>query len=380
MTTLRSVFRGLGWGVGVLLVASFLIGYAAPHLSPDRFWWTGLFALLLPVISPVIGVGAVLIGGSAVWRRQWGRVGLAVLLLVLLALRFGPRVEAWTSSVPATESLRVMTFNVPHAGNVEDPAVGAVTEVVRRTAPDVLAIQESFVRTPDRSSEELQQASPTLRPLLQSLNFAPADRLPLKMVVQQPVLGRIPLDSMGVHPLPPAGDTDARSRYTRTQFTWDGRPVVLYNLHLHTVGVTKSWRGLIREGWQLDTWRSFLRVYRKGALRRAQQARLLRRRIEREDRPVLVVGDFNSTRHQWAYRHIAQGLQNALTLRGQGWSKTFPSRFPLVRIDHVLASSEWAVTTARVPSLPQTQTASDHRPVVVQLRFAYGPDGTSQGE
>ncbi len=263
-----------------------------------------------------------------------------------------------------------MSFNVPHAPNLDDPSVAAVTQIVRRTRPDVLAIQESFVRTPDRSSSQLQQASPTLRPLLGSLNYAPPKRLPPEMVVQQPVLGRIPLDSMDVHPLPPSGETDARSRFTRTQFTWRGQPVALYNLHLHTVLASSPWRGLFRKGFSASSVRSFLRVYREGALRRAQQARRIRRMIEREGVPVLVVGDFNSTRHQWAYRHLAQGLQNALTQRGRGWNKTFPSQFPLVQIDHVLASAEWTVTSAQVSPLRENHAASDHRPVLVQLRFA----------
>lgn len=374
MTKFRGVLRVLGWGLGMILVATFLIGFAAPYLSPARFWWTDLFALLLPLVSPVVGAIALGLGGYGLWRRQWGRIVLAAALLGLIAVRFGPRMEAWTTSASEIESLRLMSFNIPQVSNPEDASVAAVAQIVRRVAPDVLAVQESFVHTSARSSSELQQASPTLRPLLGFLGYAPPRRLPSEMVIQQPVLGRIPLDSMKVHPLPPSGDSDARSRFTRTLFSWHGRPVVLYNLHLHTVGATNPWERLVRRGFSVSAWRSFLRVYREGALRRAQQARLIRRMIEKEGLPVLVAGDFNSTRHQWAYQHIAQGLQNPLTQRGLGWKKTFPSQFPLVRIDHVLASPEWTVTRARVPTLQESQNASDHRPVVVQLQWTERQD------
>lgn len=369
VTTFRSALRGLAWGAVGLLVAVFFVGYAAPYLSPVRFWWADLFALLLPPLSVGIGVGALGVVGVGLWRRQWGRVGMALVLVVMVALRFGPRVGVWTASTQAGDGLRVMTFNVPHAPIQEKASAEAVAQVVRRTAPDVLAIQESFVRTPEDRSSQLQQASPTLRPLLGGMDYAPASVLPLEMVVQQPVLGRVPLDSMGVHALPPSGDTEARSRFTRTRFTWRGRPVVLYNVHLHTVGAVDPWEQMEESGGSLAALRSTFRSYREGALRRAQQARLIRRMIERETHPVLVAGDFNSTRHQWAYQHIAQGLQNALTQRGRGWNGTFPAQYPLVQIDHVLAGPAWTVETARVPALGEHEAASDHRPVVVQLRW-----------
>jgi len=172
---------------------------------------------------------------------------------------------------------------------------------------------------------------------------------------------------MSVHPLPPDGESSARSRYTRTRFTWKGHAAVLYNLHLHTIGSVRPW-SMIPEWPSLDRWEAFLTSYREGALRRAQQARLIRRQIAREPHPVIVVGDFNSTPHQWAYRHIAQGLQSAATQRIAGWTATFPAQRPLVRIDHVLAGPAWQITDARVPP-PTRPPISDHRAVVAQLRW-----------
>jgi endonuclease/exonuclease/phosphatase family metal-dependent hydrolase len=80
--------------------------------------------------------------------------------------------------------------------------------------------------------------------------------------------------------------------------------------------------------------------------------------------PVLVVGDFNSTPHQWAYRHLAQGLQ-----RVGSRDATFPADRPVVRIDHILAGPAWEVVDARVPVPRQDTAISDHRPVTAQLRW-----------
>ena len=81
---------------------------------------------------------------------------------------------------------------------------------------------------------------------------------------------------------------------------------------------------------------------------------------------MLVAGDFNSTPHQWAYRHIAQGL------RAGGGGATFPAWRPLVQIDHVLAGPAWCIEATTVLRPRAGRLISDHRPVVAQLRWRDG--------
>ncbi|MFB6249658.1 MAG: endonuclease/exonuclease/phosphatase family protein [Salinibacter sp.] len=363
MIRLRRILRALGRGAAALLVGAFLIGYAAPYLSPARFWWTNLFAVGLPVLGAGVAVLALGLCGWGGVRRRWGKVAVGGGLLVLLLVRFGPRGAAWAPA-PAAEGVRVMTFNVPPSRS-DGPPLAAL---VQREAPDVLALQEARLQTGRRGADArlLSGALQGLR--APSTGYRLPRGLPAATVVQQPVFGRGRLDSMSVHPLPPDGETSARSRYTRTEFAWRGRTAVLYNVHLHSVGAARPWTLLSEEWTSLDRWRTFLRTYREGSLRRAQQARLLRRRIERETAPVIVVGDFNSTPHQWAYRHVAQGLRSAVRRRVRAWGGTYPAERPLVQIDHVLASPAWQITAARIPA-DGVAAVSDHRPVVARLRW-----------
>jgi endonuclease/exonuclease/phosphatase family metal-dependent hydrolase len=355
-------------GAAGLLLAAFLVAYAAPYLSPVDFWWANLAAVFLPPLSLAVGSLGVGLAGWGLYRRAWGRVALAGALFVLLGVRFGPRLTAWLPADASSEGLRVMTFNVPPTFVGRPRSAVPMAAFVDRKAPHVLALQESRVGTGGPASRpRLVHLPPSLRPLLRDpTQYGMPRRLPSDTRIQQPVVGRIPLDSMSVHRLPPAGRSSARSRYTRTQFTWQGRTAVLYNLHLHTIGSVRPWR--LPDWPSLEGWWAFLRSYRQGALRRAQQARLIRRQIERESHPVIVVGDFNSTPHQWAYRHIAQGLQSAATQRIAGWTATFPARRPLVRIDDILAGPAWRIAAARVPA-PTQPLISDHRAVVARLQW-----------
>lgn len=369
MTIVRRILRFLGWGTAAVLVSVFLIGYAAPYLSPIRFWWTDLFAVGLPFASVGVAALGIVLCGWGGYRRRWGRVVLGGILLVLLTIRFGPRLAAWGPFISEPEGFRLMTFNVPPSASKSRPQGAHLVDLVRREHPDVLAFQESRVRTASGEEGSIAWVSSSINVLLDSLrSYGVPRHLPPDTIIQQPVMGRLSLDTLSVHPLPPNGETNARSRYTRTQFSWQGRPAVLYNIHLHSVGRARPWTLMPDEWTSWERWTTFLRTYREGALRRAQQARLLRRRIERESRPVLVVGDFNSTPHQWAYWHIARGLQSAVNRRLRGWGATFPARRPLVQIDHVLADPAWQITAARIPANGAAKV-SDHRPVLVQLRW-----------
>lgn len=353
-------------GSAGLLVACFVIGYAAPYLPPDMFWWANLLAAGLWPLGLCTGVVTLALTGAAFYRRQWLSGGTALVLALLLASRFGPSLGGRPPSSPS-ERLQVMSFNVPGL-TLQERAPQNLVALLSQERPSVLALQESRVHMP-ASPDQNVSVSPSLRELFRGdTGYTLPQSLPYRTVIQQPVFGRILLDSLRVHPLPPDGDSSARSRFTRTHFQWRGRSVVLFNLHLHTVGRMRPWDA--SGTWtDWDRWRTFLNTYRTGVRRRAEQARIVRRAIERAAAPVLVTGDFNSTRHQWAYRHIAQGLQDAVGERGPRWAATFPAARPLVRIDHVLAGPEWQVQSARVLSLDGYGGISDHRPVVATLRW-----------
>ena len=356
-------------GCAGLLVAGFVIGYAAPYLPPDSFWWANLLAVGLWPLALGTAVVAVALAATAVYRRRWGPGAIALLLAALILGRFGPSVGGGSPS--PSNGLRVMSFNVPGSYAKQETSRD-LAALLERERPAVLALQESRVHMPASADRNIS-VSPSLQSVFRGrAGYALPQSLPYRTVIQQPVFGRIPLDSLRVFPLPPDGDSSARSRFTQTYFRWANRPVVLFNLHLHTVGRTRPWDE--PGAWtDWDRWRTFLRTYRAGVRHRAEQARIVRRAIERATTPVLVTGDFNSTRHQWAYRHIAKGLQDAIGGRGRGWTATFPAGHPLVRIDHVLAGPDWRVHSARVPSLDAYDGLSDHRPVVATLQWRTPP-------
>ena len=86
------------------------------------------------------------------------------------------------------------------------------------------------------------------------------------------------------------------------------------------------------------------------------------------DLPLVVAGDLNADRDHAAFRRLLDaGLRDVHDERGRGLARTWPARFPLLHLDHVLVSDgrqarlvPLSVREVRVPG-------SDHRAVVTDL-------------
>lgn len=83
--------------------------------------------------------------------------------------------------------------------------------------------------------------------------------------------------------------------------------------------------------------------------------------------PRVLVGDLNAVPRSRAYRRLAGRLCDAGLGRSRGAGATFPSRLPLLRIDHVFVDETVEVVRARPVRTPLSRIASDHLPLLVEL-------------
>ncbi len=95
--------------------------------------------------------------------------------------------------------------------------------------------------------------------------------------------------------------------------------------------------------------------------------------------PFVLCGDLNAAPHSEAYRLLSRELHDAQCQSGNGKpGKTWPSRFPLRRIDHVFISRDLLVRKISIPRDPLTRRASDHLPLVVELGIRDAGGGNSR--
>lgn len=220
--------------------------------------------------------------------------------------------------------LRVMTYNL--RGLREQ--VDALVDVVRAAAPDVLAVQE-----PPRG----------LTGRLRLRRFAA--RTGLRVAV---------------------GGGGARTTAL----------LVAPHRSVHAAAAVRlPWRpGLTRRGVATARVDGVRVVVVHLGLRADERARhvglVLRRVVEADRAPVVVTGDLNERPGgpSWAALAAARGGLHDAALVGDAEHPTYPARAPRVRIDVVLVDERLPVLGAHVPDDHAVGLASDHRPLVVDVR------------
>lgn len=86
--------------------------------------------------------------------------------------------------------------------------------------------------------------------------------------------------------------------------------------------------------------------------------------------PMILLGDFNATAASVVYRTLSADLGDARRLcRKKRPTSTYPSRLPMLRIDHLFVSAEIRVLDVDAPYTPATRVASDHLPLVMDFEL-----------
>ncbi|MEM6287505.1 MAG: endonuclease/exonuclease/phosphatase family protein [Bacteroidota bacterium] len=378
--------RGAVWGwtlfglLDVPLVAAVGVGLAASVLPPGPYWWAQLVAIGLPYAA----WAALLVALPLIAVKRWGLAALHLALVALVAVRALPA-ERFSAAPPEAGDLALTTFNVPTVGPSRETLGDSVVAFVREAAPDVLVMQDAWVFAPGVERSHLEAVQ--VLAVREALPYALA--LPARMAGHPgwrengtgvPMLVRqgagIEIVEQEALVLGTERDADV-SLALRTHLRWNGREVVLYNLHLRSFGEAKPWADDAVRVLRPSTWVPYLRQYRRAYAQRGTEVEQIAARVEAETLPVVIAGDFNSTADNWSYRRLRRAgaiRHDAFRTRGGlAWGRTYPAARPLVRIDFVLADPALEVVAAETRDV----TFSDHRPVSVHLRWREGPAAAS---
>jgi endonuclease/exonuclease/phosphatase family metal-dependent hydrolase len=238
--------------------------------------------------------------------------------------------------------LRVMTYNVHRCvgwDRVLSPA--RVAAVIAAHRPDVVALQELDVG--HARTGRVDQPLAVAGLLKMDVYFHPATRQENEHYGDA-VLSRLPMELVRAGPLPTLPD---RPWLERRGALWvrvrlEGRAVQVVNTHL---GLDRRERLAQAEALLGPDW------------------------LGHPDcaSPRLLCGDFNARPICPAYRRLCRALRDAQAWPGVAPRDTFPSLWPLVRIDHVFHSPDLTVRGVRLPRNRLARIASDHLPLVVEV-------------
>jgi len=295
-------------------------------------WWPGLAILLSPrwiFLAPILPLAA------WAWRSRRRVIGVVIAFEALFIL--GPLMGF---SVPfgrlgpdaAGPRLRIMTFN-RGGGRIDAEGFGRYLD---RHKIDVVCFQEFH-------------GDPALDAALAGRGWSTNGAR--SIASRHPIVRDFPRS--------PEHNLD-EFRYNATLYRArikgpEGRELVVGSIHMPTLrpGFLGILRGKVRVLVALlDWWNEEL-------------GRMLDLLNESGGGPTLIGGDFNNVAEASALVALREqgAYQSAFEQAGLGWGYTRPAALPWVRIDHILASPEWAVTACWVgPAF-----GSDHRSLVAEV-------------
>ena len=95
--------------------------------------------------------------------------------------------------------------------------------------------------------------------------------------------------------------------------------------------------------------RKIIGKFKRGFLKRQEQADRIRAEIKKSPYPVIVTGDFNDVPNSYAYHTIGKGMNNAFVEKGGGLGRTFSGISPVLRIDNIFVDEKYgcAAVSAR---------------------------------
>lgn len=241
---------------------------------------------------------------------------------------------------------RLMTYNVHRCVGMDRRLdLDRVAALIAEHEPDIVCLQEVDVGR--QRTAGLDQAHELAKRLEMAFRFHPALRVEEEQYGDA-VMTHLPERLVRAGPLPTlAGVPGLEPRGAlHLEITIGGESLHVINTHLGLLPREQRLQALALLG------RDWLGAAPPGAA-------------------VVLAGDFNATPLSRPWRRLASGpLRDGQRDLGPARTRpTFPSAFPVLRIDHVFVSDAVRVTAAEAPWSPLARMASDHLPLVVDFEI-----------
>lgn len=244
------------------------------------------------------------------------------------------------SSLSFRPTLRVMSYNA-HRCLGYDGLCSAerIARVIGHYRPDVIALQELDVARP--RSHLHDQPRLIAEHLEMLVVFHPAFEVAQERYGDA-ILSRHPMRLVRSGALPSRPNCERRGALW-VEVEWQGRKIHVFNTHL---GLETQERLAQIEALLGPDWLGNPQC----------------------QGPRIFCGDVNAWPGTRVYGRLKSVLLDVQGRLERGWPRnTFPSRLPMVRIDHIFHSPEFQVRRVRVPRTALTRVVSDHLPLIADL-------------
>ncbi|WP_137131402.1 endonuclease/exonuclease/phosphatase family protein [Rhizobium sp. FY34] len=242
---------------------------------------------------------------------------------------------------PARRTIRILSYNVHSCVGTDrqlDP--GRVADVIAELSPEIIGLQELDVGR--KRSGGIDQAEAIAKRIRMDVHFHPALQIKEERYGDA-LLTALPMRLVKAGPITSIGEPRGA-----------------------------LWADIETEAGALQVLNTHL-----GLLRRERQRQVNElcgqdwlAHPDARNRPTVLIGDFNSIPSSPAYRTLLTRLEDARQQMGRLPAPTFPSRWPLLRLDHVFVSGGPKILSVEAIRTPIARRASDHLPLLAVVELS----------
>ena len=249
------------------------------------------------------------------------------------------------SARPETDTLRIMTYNVHGCVGMDGVlSPSRIARVIGQYHPDIVALQELDVGR-RRSGGEDQTMR--IANILNMEHYFNASMRVAEESFGDAILSVYPMqlmkkDALARHPMFSFLETRGA---LWVQIEFDSRPIQVVNTHLglHAVERLKHAEELLSDKW-------ISHPTCQG--------------------PAILCGDFNAMPGSKTFNCLNSRMQSVQAcLRQKKYKRTWAGRYPMICLDHIFVGGGLQVVDCQVGDSFLARLASDHRPVIADIRL-----------
>jgi len=337
-----------------------LLSYLAVVVSPANFALPALFGLAYPYLL-LINIAFVIIWAMLLRFEAF----ISLIVIVIGFTHFSNFIKLTKPSGTKTNTYKILSYNVCLFNHFENNR-GLTSEkkiftFLKNQKADVICLQDLFFVGKPNVEESMM------------VGYLGGKYYSHMKVTQSGKNRYYGIVTFSKYPIIKRGEIIHNSSSSLTIYTdilINKDTVRIYNNHLESFRLKRMERSFIEELTTSADQKTLNKVknlsvsLRKGFMKRALQAQVVKDNINKSPVKVMVAGDFNDTPVSYAYRKIRKGLNDAFITSGYGAGFTYNGNYPPNRIDYILYDHKFVNSYFEIIKMKY----SDHYPIVAYFK------------
>jgi endonuclease/exonuclease/phosphatase family metal-dependent hydrolase len=357
---LRKILYKILLVVNACFALTLLLSYLAVVISPMDFALPAFFGLAYPYLL-LINIIIVIIWAMLLRFEAF----ISIVVIAIGFNHFSNYIKLSRPSGDKTNTIKVISYNVRLFNYFENThgitSDKKIIQFLKNQKPDIICLQEYFLQGNPKVEETFFETA-LGGEYFTHLKIIGSGKNKSYGIV---TFSKFPIINKGeiMHP-----GSSSLSIYTDILIQND--TFRIYNNHLQSFRLMRMERSFMNELTASDDKETMTEVkslsvsLKKGFVKRANQATVVKDHINRSPYPVIVVGDFNDTPVSYAYTKIRKGLNDSFVNSGYGAGFTYRGNYPANRIDYILYDDALINSYFEIIRVKY----SDHYPIISYFR------------